>query len=632
LAQAKIPLLWISLRITGDWEIRIDSIYIQGADETAFRAISAKPEHKIQANDSWACEFLFTPSRVGHHQAEIVIISQADTMYQSIIGEGVTPQLLILEDIIDFGYVDVGDTKDTIQVVTIKNEGSSKLNILSTKHNKPNDYDFSTISGGGAFTLDPGDTCKMDLRFTPSYVGRTTGTLEFHYNGIGSPAIIQLYGEGIGYPQIETEAMIYHTLLCQSFDTIDVVIKNPGTDVLTIKEAIISGKNADEFSLVEEFRVLNVIQGKQDTIKMLFIPKAIGHKEAKLELSSNSSNQSAFSLDIFADKDSSNFYLSDTQLSFETYLENQEMTKSLEIFNTGTRELNWQVPVSLNYFTIESIKPNPTPAGESSVVDIRFNGAKDGNYNETFTFIEEYCGRSQTLNLKANIDSDAYPNAIIEINDISAYPGDVIEVPIILKSKEYLDAAGVSSLKAELAFNSTLLYPLDIPMSENTNSIGMITLNNLPVNLEKGDVLESVRFTVGLGNSDGCDIVLSNTEAVDGNADISTINGHFTLLGICEEGGKRLINPFTEAGIISIKPNPVENEIEVEFTTSEKGFTEIALYNILGEKVRPIFLEYINETGIKTINQSTDDLSPGYYLLVFRSETKTETYTIMIVR
>ena len=34
------------------------------------------------------------------------------------------------------------------------------------------------------------------MRFKPSSIGRTSGQVDFEYNGIGSPAIVQLYGQG----------------------------------------------------------------------------------------------------------------------------------------------------------------------------------------------------------------------------------------------------------------------------------------------------------------------------------------------------------------------------------------------------------------------------------------------------
>jgi hypothetical protein len=37
----------------------------------------------------------------------------------------------------------------------------------------------------------------MELRFKPSDIGRTSGSLLFEYNGVGSPAEVQLFGEGL---------------------------------------------------------------------------------------------------------------------------------------------------------------------------------------------------------------------------------------------------------------------------------------------------------------------------------------------------------------------------------------------------------------------------------------------------
>jgi hypothetical protein len=177
-------------------DLRIDSIYFEGADASSFQLVSGIPEYSIEAGHSKPAEFRFSPKRVGMHYAEIVIVAQAETLRQNIQGEGVEPRLEVVSDIIDFGIVDVGDHKDTIQAITIKNIGSSNINIINTKHNKPNDIDFTTLSSCGAFSLAPNEEKKMDLRFTPSSEGRTSGTLEFYYDGIGSPAVVQLFGEG----------------------------------------------------------------------------------------------------------------------------------------------------------------------------------------------------------------------------------------------------------------------------------------------------------------------------------------------------------------------------------------------------------------------------------------------------
>jgi uncharacterized protein YegL len=181
----------------GTYPFTVDSIYFSGADANAFSLVSGIPEYKVVPSTSHFGEFRFSPNKVGLHNADIVIITQSDTLTKSIIGVGIEQNIAVHENFIDFGQVNLGDFKDTLQTLTIKNIGTVPFIITETKHSYPNDIDFTTISGGGNFTLQPNETKAMVLRFTPSDVGRTSGMLEFHYNGVGSPAVIQLFGEGI---------------------------------------------------------------------------------------------------------------------------------------------------------------------------------------------------------------------------------------------------------------------------------------------------------------------------------------------------------------------------------------------------------------------------------------------------
>lgn len=150
-------------------------------------------------------EFRFKPTSNGKKTAKVYIYTTVDTVISNISGEGIIPQLSVINASIDFGKVTIGEFKDTISVSTIKNTGSAKLIITTTKHDKPNDIDFTTISGGGSFTLAPEETHTMTLRFTARNIGLTNGTLNFEYDGIGSPAKITLIGEGLAKNIAEIE-------------------------------------------------------------------------------------------------------------------------------------------------------------------------------------------------------------------------------------------------------------------------------------------------------------------------------------------------------------------------------------------------------------------------------------------
>ncbi len=409
----------------GSWQFSVDSIYFSGADASAFRIVSGFPKYEINAGLSKATEFRFNPSEARVYQAQIVIITQADTLYQTIQGEGVVPSLEVITELIDFGVVLMGENLDSLGAVTIKNIGTFPLEIKNTKHNYPKAVDFITISGGGNFVLQPDDVALMDLRFKPSDIGRTSGTLEFYYDGVGSPAVVQLFGEG---------------------------------------------------------RIL------------------------------------------------------------------------------GTSK------------------------------------------------------------------------AILKTIETEGYPGDEIIIPVILQNQENLIYSGAASLKVDLEFNPTLLFPLDYDLILIDNKTAKISIENLPIDKLDGEILANIRFKVGLGNSENCKLILSNAETVGGTAEIQVIDGTFTLLGICEEGGTRLLNPYNKAGIGSISPNPAENLISIELSLTEFGNTELSLYNLLGEKVLTIYSESVSQKSKVEVNSDISKIGSGQYLLIFQTPTYTETRRLLILR
>jgi hypothetical protein len=186
------------VRNIGTWEFRVDSIYIRGADAAAFSLVSGIPKYSMEANSSHFAEFRFTPNRVGLHTAEIVIITQSDTLVQTITGIGVEPQLQILANFIDFGEVEIGNERVITDTLVLKNVSTTPITIDDTKLLSPDIEQFEILSGGGNFTLTSGEERLVSVRFKPIYGGRTSGRIGFDYNGVGSPAIAQLFGTGIG--------------------------------------------------------------------------------------------------------------------------------------------------------------------------------------------------------------------------------------------------------------------------------------------------------------------------------------------------------------------------------------------------------------------------------------------------
>lgn len=141
-------------------------------------------------------EFRFAPKTTGYKTAEIIIITQADTLRYKISGESVEPRIEIFADIVDFGKVPVFSQTEKSVAKAIKNVGSSPLKITSVIIENQDGSQFSLVDRIIPFSLAPSETKALNISFNPSKVGRTDGKVLVNYENQTEPAIIKLFGEG----------------------------------------------------------------------------------------------------------------------------------------------------------------------------------------------------------------------------------------------------------------------------------------------------------------------------------------------------------------------------------------------------------------------------------------------------
>jgi hypothetical protein len=106
-------------------------------------------------------------------------------------------------NLIDFGQVEIGDTKDTIIDMLIVNKSMSDVQITGISVQKPDTLHFSILQDITNEILPPNGTIGVQLRYNPSAIGENNGTLTIEHTGTLSPLKIGLLGEGIK-PRIDT--------------------------------------------------------------------------------------------------------------------------------------------------------------------------------------------------------------------------------------------------------------------------------------------------------------------------------------------------------------------------------------------------------------------------------------------
>lgn len=309
---------------------------------------------------------------------------------------------------------------------------------------------------------------------------------------------------------------------------------------------------------------------------------------------------------------------------------------TIRIKNGGTADVEIKSldNIATPFQFIKSIPDIPAKlvSGGEMLVIIRYTAINENNDSINLVIKGEPCGIERNVTLTGSAsESNNYQTVLIASN-ISAFAGDIVDLPILLTNSKEIKSTKITKISADLSYNPTLLMPIDYSAKKIDETNSKISLDSLLFKNISGDTLYKVRFRVGLGNSANCGLLLSNASSDAQKVEITTQHGLFTLLGICPEGGARLINPNETGGILSIQPNPATNTINIKFSPIEKGYTEIYIYNKIGDRVKTVLSQNISDFNPTTLSCNISDLSTGNYMIVFKSPTILQNVQFVIIK
>ncbi|MFH1050729.1 MAG: T9SS type A sorting domain-containing protein, partial [bacterium] len=152
----------------------------------------------------------------------------------------------------------------------------------------------------------------------------------------------------------------------------------------------------------------------------------------------------------------------------------------------------------------------------------------------------------------------------------------------------------------------------------------------LPIAAQSGDVLAELLFNSMLGLSDTTTLSIEELTARGGS--LTPVNGFFRGLGLCKTTDTtRLFNPFNKPAILSMNPNPTDGMINIEYETSEKGFTKMWVSDMLGNHVYELYSGVPNPCKAD-VNLDGTYLSDGVYFIILQTPTQIVREKIYIMR
>ena len=196
-----------TLNNAGSGAVRISTLSLGGAQPGDFViGGTCAANGTVSAGASCTITTALRPTAAGARSASLLLATDAGAQFTlPLSGNGVavavsTPSLGLNPQSFDFGAVTIGATAPTRRF-TLTNSGSAALTLASAAFSGP----FAAVadSTGCAafpFTLQPGATCDLVVRYTPVNAGGNSGNVVIQSNVAGSSWTIALNGQANAAP------------------------------------------------------------------------------------------------------------------------------------------------------------------------------------------------------------------------------------------------------------------------------------------------------------------------------------------------------------------------------------------------------------------------------------------------
>lgn len=184
---------------------------------------------------------------------------------------------------VNFGRRRVGSITDLVVPNMVRNAGTVPFEVDSIWITGPNAREFGIVNGTPPFTVAPGESHSMELRFRPSARGLRGSNI--HIIAGGKEMIQALEGEGIREDlAIEMPELDFGDVPVGSRrDTVvPVMVRNLTTTPLTINSTEFTGPDTTQFSVVDGGGRFTIPPNSGHRMELRFAPSRSGRTSTRL--------------------------------------------------------------------------------------------------------------------------------------------------------------------------------------------------------------------------------------------------------------------------------------------------------------------------------------------------------------
>jgi plastocyanin len=471
---------------------------------------------------------------------------------------------------IDFGGVNVGQFSD--QTVTISNDATSNATLSGNVGalSAP----FSVQSGGGPFSLTPGQSVVVTVRFSPTAEGAAATSLSIIHNATNrtNPASVPLVGTGVTpgvHISVNPASLSFGNVTVGQSPSQNVTILNQAISIGPLIGSV--GALTGPFSIVSGGDPFNLPPGQSQIVTVSFSPTVAGVSSDTLIITHNATEQvspTSIPLSGTGAAPGINISVNPASVNFGNATVGQSPSQNITITNqaTSTAALTGSVGALSAPFSVVSggggFDLNP---GQSVTVTVQFSPTTAGT-------------ASDNLSITHNATNQASPS-ILPVDGTGVIPGAAVVVSFISAPTQGKPGGRIpiqntlTNQGSQTAATTTVNFYLSTDTQIDTSDvfIGKRTVRNLAPGASSGPV--STMVTVPRSTVTGSYFV----GAIVGTNTNFDPDGITVCLSLSKP---RLLTPRNRGTNISTTPTLTwaavngASTYEVQVAT-DKGFTNI---------------------------------------------------------
>ncbi len=221
-------------------------------------------------------------------------------------------------------------------------------------------------------------------------------------------------------------------------------------------------------------------------------------------------------------------------------------------------------------------------------------------------------------------EGEASASARIVVVDLTAAPGERVELVLRLDGESGLDGLPIGGFTATVVVEPSMLVVDDASLQQDVGDEREITIVGT---YSAGDpILARIPSTALLGRAETTPLRLVDfdfTETTGGGPvpiAIERVDGELTMSGLCREGGTRLFDPNGSVAIKSITPNPAGEQVTITYSIVEPGAYRMSLVDMAGRTIAEIFAGSL-VPGSYRATGALGQLPTGTYRLLLETPT-----------